>query len=179
MALIVEDGSGKSDAESYCTVAFATAYHAARGNAAWAALADDATRESLLRKATDYMLQTYRLRWSGYRVTATQALDWPRSWVVRPDLTSAAMGGYAPTSYLASDVVPVEVQKACAELALRASTIDLAPDVARVKTREKIDVLEFEYSEGSPAYTQFRAVDNLLVGYFGGSAMGSAKVVRA
>ena len=35
MALIVEDGSIITGAESYCTVAFATDYHTARGNSAW------------------------------------------------------------------------------------------------------------------------------------------------
>jgi hypothetical protein len=35
MALIVEDGSIVTGAESYCTVEYASAYHTARGNAAW------------------------------------------------------------------------------------------------------------------------------------------------
>jgi hypothetical protein len=35
MALIVEDGTGKATAESYCTVAEATTYHTNRGNSSW------------------------------------------------------------------------------------------------------------------------------------------------
>lgn len=51
MSLVTEDGTAKADAESYCTVAFATTYHSDRGNAAWAALASDTVREQLLRPA--------------------------------------------------------------------------------------------------------------------------------
>lgn len=35
MSLLTEDGSIVSGAESYCTVEYASAYHAARGNTAW------------------------------------------------------------------------------------------------------------------------------------------------
>lgn len=39
MALIFEDGTGRADADSYCSVADADAYLAARGrNATWATL---------------------------------------------------------------------------------------------------------------------------------------------
>jgi hypothetical protein len=39
MSLICEDGSGMATAESYCTVAFASAYFTARAVTAWGALA--------------------------------------------------------------------------------------------------------------------------------------------
>lgn len=35
MSLIVEDGTGLPDAESYASVAFADAYFTARNNSAW------------------------------------------------------------------------------------------------------------------------------------------------
>ena len=68
MAIVVEDGTGKSTAESYISVADASTYHTARGNTAWAALTTDALREAALRKATDFMRQVYRSRWQGYKV---------------------------------------------------------------------------------------------------------------
>ncbi len=165
--LIVEDGSGKSDAESFISVENASAYHTARGNSAWAALASDAVREQCLRKATDYMEQVYRSRWQGYRVTEEQALSWPRSDVY--------VDGYA----IASDIVPAQVANACAELALRASAGDLAPDLDQRIKREKIDVLETEYDSASPQYMRYRAVDNMLAAFL--AQMGSStfrKVVR-
>ncbi len=113
MALITEDGSGKADAESFASVADADAWHAARGNAAWAALTAG-EKEINLRKATDYMQQSYRSAWAGQRVTSTQALDWPRYDVPLKDL---------PGSYYPSDTVPAEVRNACIMLALKASTI--------------------------------------------------------
>lgn len=176
MAIVVEDGTGKSDAESYINVADATTYHAARGNAAWAALASDTVREQMLRKATDYMEQAYRLRWAGTRLTSTQALSWPRYDVPQKD----APGGYGPwPAYYPQDEVPVAVANACAELALRAAADDLAPDVGRLKSRTKVGPIEVEYVAGSPAYTRFRAVDNMLAPFLGSGGGLNMPVVRA
>lgn len=170
MALIVEDGTAKADAESYCTVAFATTYHSDRGNAAWAALASDAIREQLLRKATEYMVGAYRSRWAGERVTTTQALDWPRRYVPIRD----APGGYGLSpSYYATDAVPTPVQRACAELALIANDGALAPTLTRAAIRKKVGPLEVEYDTNSPEAPRYRAVDQTLSPYlaFGGSSV--------
>lgn len=171
MALIVEDGTGKTDAESYCTEAFANAYFAARGDTLWSTEMSTDQREQALRRATDYMVQVYRSRWAGYRKTDEQALDWPRYEVPRND--SPSTYGYGTgyrvgylQSYYADDIVPVEVQRACAFLALKAAAGELAPDLERVTQREKIDVIEVEYATGSVPYKRFRAADNMLMGMF-------------
>lgn len=163
MALVVEDGTGRADAESYCSVAAATAYHAARGNAAWAALADDTVREQLLRKATGFMAS---YGWKGTRVAGAQALDWPRIGV-------AANGFLVP-----SDVVPLAVQQACAELALRAASADLAPDLGPLATRVKVGPIEEEYAEGGRQSTVYVAVSIMLGAYLAGGS-GSISLVRA
>jgi hypothetical protein len=168
MALIVEDGTGLANAESYISVVDASAYHTARGNSAWAALASDALREQALRKATDYIEQVYRLSWKGRRVTDTQALSWPRYEVCRED-------GY---SYYASDAVPTEVKNACAELALKASADTLAPDLEQAVVREKIGPIETEYDKNSPQFTQYRAVNNLLAPLLNGLSGAFRKVIR-
>ena len=164
MALEVEDGTGKSTAESYISVADASSYHAARGNTAWAALATDALREAALRKATDFMRQVYRSRWQGYKVNEDQALDWPRYYV--------EVEGYA----IDSDIVPTEIKNACAELALRASAADLNPDLTQGVAREKVGQIEVEYDKASPQFTRYRAIDALLSPYLkaggGGCSMG-------
>jgi len=167
MALIVEDGTGKADAESYISVEDATAYHAARGNADWAALASNEVREQFLRKATAYMVQVYRDKWQGYRVFSSQALDWPRSCVVVDKVYTVD-----------SDIVPNEVKNACAEFALRASVAELAPDVEQRVKREKVDVLEVEYSEFSPQYPTYRAIDNMLAPFFGAGSSGVFRKVE-
>lgn len=159
MSLIVEDGTGKSDAESYISVADADTYHSKRGNTAWAALATE-TKEVLLRKATDYMVQTYRTQWAGARKQDYQALDWPRYDV--PKFDSPSGYGSYPAYYL-DTIVPGEVKVACAELAYKANVDTLAPDIDRLTKREKIGTLEVEYdnNQGVP-YKRYRSVDNLL-----------------
>ena len=153
MALIVETGSIIADAESYCSVADATTYHAARGNTAWAALTTDALREAALRKATDFMRQAYRSRWQGVKVDEDQALDWPRYDVV--------VEGYV----IASNIVPAEVKNACAELALRASAADLNPDLKQGKTSVTVGSISTTYDKNSPQWKRYRAIDAMLAPY--------------
>lgn len=172
MALIVENGTGLVDAESYISVADADTYHSNRGNTAWAALTTTA-KEQLLRKATDYMEQAYRLRWLGYRHTELQALSFPRDQVPRNDFTYLNQFSFYP-----NDEVPNEIKNACAEFAYRANSVDLAPDIARIAKREKVGVLEVEYDPNSPAYTIFRAVDNLVAPFLSTVSGSARKVVR-
>jgi hypothetical protein len=172
MALTVETGAGLADADSYISLVDAAAYHTARGNAAWAALASDTVREQLLRQATDYIENQYGLRFLGYRVSDTQALSWPRDWV--PRQTSVTGSGYWP-----NDEVPAPVARACAELALRAATSALAPDITPPVLSEKVGPLEVTYAQGARQTTTFRAVDSLLAQFLPNVGMGAAKVVRA
>lgn len=164
MALVHEDGTGKSDAESLASVAAADARAAALGNAAWPVLTT-AVKEQRLRKATIFMLQTYRGRWAGLRVHQTQAQDWPRSWV--------EVDGFA----VASDIVPSEVVNACIDLAFNTDIDNLNPDLDRAIIREKVGPLETEYSPHSPQATRYRAIDMALAPYLTGSS-AMARLVR-
>lgn len=170
MGLVVETGAGLPDAESFCSVESANAYHANRGNAAWAALASDTVREQMLRKASDYMEQLYRPRWAGMKKITSQALSWPRYYVPIKD---AVM-----TQYYDANSVPAQVANACAELALRAISGELAPDISRLKRRVKVDVIETEYVDGAAPFVRFRAVDRMLDPFMSGTA-GQLRVVRA
>jgi hypothetical protein len=167
VALIVEDGTGKPDAESYITVAAASTRHTNLGNAAWAAAASDTVREAALRRATVYMEQAYRDRWCGYRQVTTQALSWPRNSVVVDEFV-----------VVESNVVPPEVANACADLALRALTDDLNADLTRGVVRKKIGPLETEYDRYSPQSKRFRAIDMMLSPFLKGSS-ATATLVRA
>ena len=129
MPLTVEDGTGLALADSYASRSDADAYHAARGNAAWAAASSDA-RDAALRKATQYLDTRYR--WVGNRSTLTQALEWPRYFV--PKL------GY-PSGW-----PQVRVIHACIELALRALDSDLlADDEGRDVVSESVGPISVEY----------------------------------
>lgn len=165
MALVVETGTGSSTSEAYISVANADAYFLARANAAWALL-DTTAKEAALRKGCDYMAQQYADNWQGYRVNATQALDWPRVNVIA--------FGYS----VLSTIVPPAIANANAELALKASTGELSPDIGRLKSKTKVGPIQVEYADNAPPYTQYRAVDNMLAPYLNGSGGAFRKVVR-
>ncbi|MEN9924159.1 MAG: hypothetical protein RL268_285 [Pseudomonadota bacterium] len=157
MALVVEDGTGRADSESYITVAAADTRHTALGNTAWTGT--DAAKESALRRATQFMLQRYRQQWKGTRLLRAQALDWPRY--------GAIVDGFD----VASSAVPTDIANACADLALRALADDLAPDQERVAIREKVGPLETEYSPHASQSVQYVAVDRALAPYLRGGGM--------
>lgn len=175
MAIVVEDGTGKADAESYISVSDASSYHSARGNAAWAALASDTVREQCLRKATEYLTQVYGQAWAGYRVTTTQALDWPRYEVPRRDIGAV---GYLLAFWSATEV-PEPVKRACAELALRASSGDLLGDVGRPTIEETVGPITVRYAEGARQTTRYPAIEGMLAPLLGPGGTGSFAVVRA
>lgn len=162
MSLVVEDGSGVADAEAYISVADADAYFAARGGVAWAAL-DTAGKEQALRRSTDYLEAAYA--WRGERATTTQALSWPRACVVVDGVT------------VASDSVPMAIQRANAELAVRASAGDLAADQAAQVKQETVGPITVVYADGARQGVRYALVDALVAAYVRGG--GQIAVVRA
>lgn len=155
MALVVEDGTGLPDAQTYISVEDADAYHEARGNMAWGDLALPA-REAALLNATDYMGAVYGQRWGGERMLATQALDWPRS---------------------GHEGVPEAVRRACAELALRASTGPLLADQGPAVKSETVGPLSVTYADNARQGVKYALVDSMLAGLI--RPAGAIPVVRA
>lgn len=172
MTLVAETGEVVEGAESYCSVSFADSYHSARGSAAWAAL-DTTAKEQALRKATDYMGQAYRFSWDGFRSSSIQALDWPRTNVPARD---AMWGGRIP-ELVASNIVPDEVKKACAELALRASSGELFADMIQGKKKVRVGPVETEYDEYSFQGKRYVSITSMLTPYF--KRGGAIAVVRS
>ena len=76
MAIVVENGTGVAGANSYAGLADIRAYALARGVTLSAV---DATLESMVIKAMDF-LESYRNRFTGYRVDRGQSLSWPRNY---------------------------------------------------------------------------------------------------
>lgn len=166
MALIVEDGTGLATAESYISVANADTYFSVRGDTVWTALTT-AQKESNLRKATEYMGQIFRSRWSSIRYTAVQALDWPRaSFTIDNGKT-----------VIDSDEIPVEVTRACCEYAVRASAATLLADQDRAKISTKVGPIEVQYAEFSPQTKRYLSIESLLQPYLSGT-VGQYQVVR-
>jgi hypothetical protein len=148
MTLILEDGSGRADANCYADTAFADGYHTPRGRADWTA-ATVAAREAALIQASDALDATYSFR--GHRLTAAQALAWPRC--CAEDNSGRLITG-----------VPEAVRRACAELAWRALGGELLPDEARggQVVSETVGPISTTYAGGAPAGTVRRLVDGLL-----------------
>lgn len=133
MAIVIEDGSQVTGANSYATEAELQAYADARGVTLSGVL------EQLLIKAMDYLES---LSYKGMKTSSTQPLQWPRS--------GAVVDGYS----VASDEIPtrlVQGQLATA-LAIDAGNDPLAPVEPAVK-REKVGPLETEYQDGASART--------------------------
>jgi hypothetical protein len=170
MAFVVETGAGLSNSNSYSSVAAADSYFADRGVTAWAALTTTAKEQALI-KATDYLEQTYRESWKGFRVTSTQALSWPRSEVI------------VDTFPVPANIVPTPIIKACAEMAIRASEgEDLIADLGQQIIKEKVDVIETTYAEFGSLSARYPAVNRLVLPYLYSSTSDGgftqARVVR-
>lgn len=140
--------------EFYGTLEAANTYHQARGNAAWAGT--DGAKQAALLRASDYVDSfaqrlvapgVYEQVFGGVRTGGRAQLRvWPRT------------GAYDDEgNALPADTVPVEVEYATYEAALRelATPGSLTPDYvpANAVKREKVDVLEVEYATSSGAGT--------------------------
>jgi hypothetical protein len=175
MTLIVENGSGLANAESYVSVNDAAAYAAARGLTFPASPA--AKAEQALRRATAWLDGRYRSRFLGQRKNGRdQALEWPR-------INACDRDG----NELAPGEIPVEIVNATIEAAVRemASPGGLSPDVTpgKVKKRAKVDTIEVEYAVGTgTAYDQrpvVGVIDGILSSLLGSASPYVARAVRA
>jgi hypothetical protein len=88
--LVVEDGSAMLNSNSYVSLADAETYFSAR---LWSdnwVNGDDPTKTAALIQAARAL--DHGFIWRGYKTTRSQAMMWPRIWVVDPDITI----GYYP-----------------------------------------------------------------------------------
>jgi hypothetical protein len=150
--LIVEDGTGKADAESYLSVAEFVAYCDARGLDHGSHGHNDTQREIALRKATAYVDTISRYK--GQRLAPAQALEFPRDALYD-------WSGHPVTG------VPKRVKDACAELASRALEGDLYEDLDRggLIRSESVGPISTTYVDGAPAGKVFRVAVQLLEPY--------------
>lgn len=184
MTLIVENGTGLADAESYASVAQFRAYNAARGRDF---VLSDGEIEALLRRATDYLQQTYYGRWAGYRNRELQALDWPRSYVPRdPSVTypnETQLTAENDLYFYPFNELPRQLVEATCELAFKANGADLIGDVDRVAKRETVGPITVEYETNRTPITIYPAIDMMLSRFLvrAGTGLngGAVKLVRA
>lgn len=154
---IVEDGTARPDAEVYITVAEADAYHTKRGTTIWLDQTE-AEREQAIMRASDWMVQRYRQKWKGSRVSFVQGLDWPRQGVVIEEAGQFAYG----TNVLPFNQVPKEVKNACAELSLRASIGALSEDTTPQVLQETVGPITTKFAEYASQVVTYTAVEGIL-----------------
>lgn len=164
--LIVEDGSGVPDANSYVTVAEYMAYATPRGVSL---PVSDAECETQLIKATDYLeIQC----WRGIPTYDDQSLAMPREEI------------YINCSPIASDVIPGKIKLAQMQLALQVNDgVDLMPTVvggSASVVREKVGPLETQYATSLTVGTQpyFRSINALLGPYLCNIGFGQFRATR-
>lgn len=131
MALIVEDGTGIANAESYLPVADIETYAVARG-LVFSATASVPLAEAAARRAATWLDAAYRDRLPGSRVKGrAQGLEWPRK---------DALDGYGEA--LPDDEIPREWLAAFCEAAVRELSKPgvLSPDVVKGRIKKSVSV---------------------------------------
>ena len=109
MPLVVEDGTGRADADAFVSLDDCDDYHAARANSAWTGVESSPPeeKEAAIRRATTALATAFE--WKGTKLNGRdQALPWPRTGVEDEEGDDVA-----------SDEVPREIVAACCEMALR------------------------------------------------------------
>jgi hypothetical protein len=170
MSLVVEDGTGKSNAESYAAIADVSAYAVKFGKTF--ATSPAAPAEAACRVATKWLDAFYRARLPGCVANTDQALEWPRSGV-------CYRGAELP-----SDEVPQQIIDAMCEAAIRelASPGALSPDIDRDAYIKSIQAgsVQIEYGGAVPLNTMFQTIDGILAPILGDAPSPfSMKAVRA
>lgn len=150
--LIVEDGTGLPDADSFLSIDYADQYNADRGHTGWAEMT--ATQKAAaLRLATDYIENQYAMQWAGRRLTGTQALGFPRDSVsgVPPLLMQAtAYVAYRVTQLRFAPLIP-----------------DLGPQVISMKIGRKVISIKQLEAQYAPDYGVRQMLGPLLSPFMG------------
>lgn len=162
--MVVEDGNGLINSNSYVDLDFADNYFSVRGNETWANLEEEKKCISLV-KATDYIDSAFD--WNGIKATYEQALMFPRKKLIDNN-------GYEVTG------IPKNLKEAVCECALKIgqnTEMFQTEDSNGAVTSEHIGELSFSYdvSRKTKDKTLYEAINLRLRGLFKDKA--SQKIV--
>jgi len=159
MAIIVEDGTIVSGANSYASEAELSAFATARN----VTLSTDYTAEQLLIIAMDYVES---LKYKGVKFTSAQGLQWPRSDV------------YIDSYYNSASNIPTELKNGLMQVAL---AIDVGNNPQQVSPRktvmEKVGDLQVQYADGSSSVVIDHKIMSFLYKLLDGGGPGSANTI--
>lgn len=169
VTLIVEDGSGISDSNSYCDLDFALEYCVNHGYTSWIDMTEDEQKVYLI-KGTSFVDNFYE--WKGYKRTSVQSLEFPRNGLIDNNKTEI-LG------------IPNNLKKAVIEAGFinYSSEVDnlfVSRDENGAIKRQKVDELEVEYfgesevTETEAEYkTTYQVLNKLLKGLYKEKEMSS------
>lgn len=167
--IVVEDGSGLPNAESYVSLAEASSYAQSKGLSFPTSPAEPA--EQALRRATGWIDAKYWPRFPGIRQYGrAQALEWPR------------VGARDAQDWpVAVNAVPVEVAKATVEAAVRelAEPGTLAPDEDRQIDELTAGSVTIKWNSAASLEVVRQAVSNALASLLKPGFGLTGRVVRS
>jgi len=177
MALVLEDGSGVADADTWISDEETTEYWSARNLTDWVD-AEAVDREAAIRMAADYMMIIYR--WPGQPATLQQRLPWPRVGV-------PSGAGVFPSNAIPSQVI--SAQMVLAVEALRTNLLAKPAPAERALIEETKSAKGFSKTQkwSTPSVDdlsgliRFPVADQILAGITKrglGSGFGTAKLVK-
>ena len=195
--LTVEDGTGLANADAYVSVADADAYFAARSIAAWAAF-DTTAKEVAIRAGTQWLDDTYRGLWKGFRTHDVQSLAWPRD--NSPGYSLLTIVRYVQPQTLAylydydgfpifANTIPNSLKRAAFEAAYLAATgfdfVKNGSTAAITDTSRTVDRVSYTNKYASPVTqrsAKLVAIDGILIGLITarpGASFGMTRLIRA
>lgn len=139
MALVAEDGSGVSGANTYVDVTYVDSYCELMNYTTWTGAADTETETKNKESAIYRSMQFFEtLKYLGAKVDYTYPLSFPRQYIY------LGTGDEFPNDEIPEDLKKAVAEGAYIEYVTPGATFVSGGDTKRVK-RKKIDVLETEY----------------------------------
>lgn len=167
--LIVEDGSGISDSNSYCDLDFALEYCVNHGYTSWVDMTEDEQKVYLI-KGTSFVDNFYE--WKGYKRTSVQSLEFPRNGLIDNNRTEI-LG-------IPNNLKKAVIEAAFINLSSEVDNLFVSRDENGAIKRQKVDELEVEYfgesetAEAEAEYkTTYQVLNKLLKGLFKEKEMSS------
>jgi hypothetical protein len=173
MSLVVEDGSGKSDAQSYVSVADSATYAALISTLWGLGATTTAMKENALQLATQYIDLKYGQLFTGQKKASTiltQALEWPRSYVYD------AVGNLLSDSAIPTQIKIATIELACAIIA-GDSLMAASEDIGTIES-ESIGIgplsVSTSFAGGKSTLKRYPKVEKLVAKFLSGSTMERA-----
>lgn len=134
ITLVVENGTGLPDANSYCDLDYAVEYCTMKGYTDWLKLSENQQKIFIIR-GTEFVDNFYT--WKGIRHRQSQSMAFPRDDIYDDDRYPV-------------DGIPDKLKKACVEAAFlnassSANTLFSTKDENGKVKKQKVDTLEVEY----------------------------------